>query len=247
MQCRTIGIIGYGQFGQFIEKLFTIYAPHIEVKKRDIHPSIDTLTPLETVCEADVVFLSVPIKALQQTLITIRPLIHQQTVLVEVSTVKEAPVERLQPLREECYFLATHPMFGPYSYQKKGSLQNLRLVICDHNLPEHDYTSVRNLLQLLQLTVIELSAKQHDILLAESLFLTHYLTQTLLKAGMVRTEIDTVSFGNLMDVVESVKNDTALFQDVRRYNTYCKDMLIKRHDAQKHIEDLLLKETPPLI
>jgi prephenate dehydrogenase len=89
------------------------------------------------------------------------------------------------------------------------------------------------------LTIIMLSDK-HDEHLAETLFLTHYVGQIVAEAGFDRTTIDTVSFGFLMDAVESVKNDRQLFLDVWRYNPYCKAMITKFHQAQKNIEGLLI-------
>jgi hypothetical protein len=40
-----------------------------------------------------------------------------------------------------------------------------------------------------------------------------------------QTLIYTVSFGYLMDAVESVAQDDALFRDVYRYNPFCTEVL----------------------
>lgn len=242
---HQVGIIGYGQFGSFIHHLLKTYAPHLTVLRYDPLFSSEQSDTLHTVCASDIVFLSVPVRVLQETITHIASLVSPTTLVIDVSTVKEKPVERLQHLRHRCLFLATHPMFGPYSYQKKWSLHWLRLVVCDHNLSDDQYAAICACFRLLQLDTIVMSAQQHDKLLAESLFLTHYLTQTLITAGLVRTEIDTVSFGNLMDVVESVKNDKALFQDVRLYNPYCKKMLERWHAAQHQIENTLAALSGP--
>jgi prephenate dehydrogenase len=84
-----------------------------------------------------------------------------------------------------------------------------------------------------ELTVLSLTADEHDRLIAETLFLTHLVGQTVHKGGFERTAIDTVSFGFLMDAVESVAHDEALFRDVYAYNPYCKDVLARFEKAQK--------------
>ena len=62
------------------------------------------------------------------------------------------------------------------------------------------------------------------------------------KAGYKRTEIDTVSFGYLMDAIESVQNDTALFQDVYKYNPYCKRVIDTLEKAEHEVSLLLAEE-----
>ena len=80
-----------------------------------------------------------------------------------------------------------------------------------------------------------MNADEHDKHLAETLFLTHYIGQSILKAGFTRTEIDTLSFQFLMDAVESVKDDKKLFADVYQFNPYCREVAERLHAAQVEI------------
>ena len=132
-------------------------------------------------------------------------------------------------------------MFGPYSYAQVWSLKDLRLVVCSHTLTDEQYSQFEVLTRLLQLHVILCTAQHHDQMLAQSLFLTHYLSQIVVKAWLENTQIDTISFGNLMDVVASVRNDTQLFHDVRAYNPYCKEV-VKQIEEPKKMVDLKLRE-----
>ena len=84
-----------------------------------------------------------------------------------------------------------------------------------------------------------MSAEQHDRHLAETLFLTHFLGQTVARGGFDRTEIDSISFGFLMDAVESVKRDTELFRDVYRYNPFCEEVLRRFEKAEGEVHALL--------
>jgi prephenate dehydrogenase len=91
----------------------------------------------------------------------------------------------------------------------------------------------------LELKVLELTADEHDRLIAETLFLTHLVGQTISKGSFERTSIDTVSFGFLMDAVESVAHDEALFRDVYRFNPYCKEVLARYEAAERAVKDSL--------
>ena len=84
-----------------------------------------------------------------------------------------------------------------------------------------------------------MSPEEHDKHLAETLFLTHLVGQIIARGEFGRTEIDTVSFGYLMDAVESVKHDTELFQDVFRYNPYCRQVLERFGVAEQAVQALL--------
>jgi prephenate dehydrogenase len=80
--------------------------------------------------------------------------------------------------------------------------------------------------------VVEKTAETHDRELAETLFLTHYIGQIVARGGFERTEIDTLSFGYLMDAVDSVRHDGRLFEEVYRFNSYCRQV-IDRFDASE--------------
>ena len=93
--------------------------------------------------------------------------------------------------------------------------------------------------QELGFDVVEMDAEAHDRHLAETLFLTHFVGQTISRAGFNRTEIDTVSFDYLMDAMESVRHDTELFKDVFRYNPFCEEVLKRFEKAEGEVHSLL--------
>jgi hypothetical protein len=81
-------------------------------------------------------------------------------------------------------------------------------------------------------------------MLAETLFLTHYVAQMVAAGGFVRTDIDTLSFGYLMDAVESVKGDTELFRDVFAFNPYCRETIARLEKAEAGVHTLLERDAP---
>ena len=131
-------------------------------------------------------------------------------------------------------------MFGAESYKKTdGDVSGYRIVVTGTNIEEGEYAALCVWLTGLGFTVLEMTADEHDKLLAETLFMTHYIGQVMSTAGFVRTDIDTVSFGYLMQAVESVRQDQKLFLDVYKYNPYCEAAAVRFHDAQEAVLESL--------
>lgn len=235
----SIWIIWRWSFWQFINTLIDQYSPNTPRRVYDPYKDSPRESTLQEVCSCDILFLAVPIRNFEQTLIDCKSHIGENTILIDVCTIKVYSQGCLQKYLPNQSYLCTHPMFGPYSYAQQWTLKDLRLVICSHTLSNEEYEKILSLTRLLQLTVVECSADQHDQMLARSLFLTHYLTQIVVEAGLENTQIDTISFGNLMDVVASVRNDTQLFHDVRTYNPYCKKLVDQFSLAKKSIDKRL--------
>jgi prephenate dehydrogenase len=161
-------------------------------------------------------------------------------VIVDVATVKVHTVEILERLASDRQWIAMHPMFGPESFKKThGDISGYRIVLAAHTIPEAAYASLRAFLTTCGFTVIEMDAQQHDRQLAETLFLTHYIGQIITHAGFERTDIDTVSFGYLMNAVESVRNDEELFKDVFKFNPYCAEILSRFETGEREVQSLL--------
>lgn len=245
MIVNSIGIVGYGHFGQFVEALVRRFLPDVDVRVFSRRAEIDgqTFYSLADVGAADVVVLCGAIREYETQLRSILPYVHEHTVLVDVATVKKYPTSIFQAEAGACRWVSCHPMFGPESYKKTNQdVSGFRIVVTDYTLVNDDYVQVKAFLQRLGFLVIEMSADEHDRLLAETLFLTHYIGQTIHAAGFQRTNMDTVSFQSLMNAVESVVGDKQLFEDVYRFNPYCTDVAQRFHAAQEHVFQALPKD-----
>lgn len=237
----TVGIVGYGHFGQFLHELGGRFFPEVKIKIYSRRAEIDNQAffSLEEVATCDVVILCGAIKEYEEQIKTIVKLSLPETIIVDVATVKKHTSELLREHCEGRRFLSTHPMFGPESYKKHGgNVSGFRIVVTDYVLANDQYQILKNTFATLGFLIIEMTADEHDKRLAETLFLTHYVGQSILKAGFNRTAIDTLSFQFLMDAVESVKDDIELFRDVYHFNPYCKDVAKRLHEAQ----DTVFKE-----
>ncbi|HEX4271586.1 MAG TPA: prephenate dehydrogenase/arogenate dehydrogenase family protein [Rhizomicrobium sp.] len=241
---RSLGIIGHGDFGRFLEMLARRFAPGVAVRvyARKAAPDGQRFFTLEETCQSDVVIISVSIRAFAGMLAQVLPLLKPGAILIDVNTVKEHPAKLLRESAKGVRYVTSHPMFGPYSFEKQGaSLKDLRLVIADHTLAADEMADAIAWLKGLGLNVMEMTPEAHDRMLAETLFLTHYVAQAVARGGFVRTDIDTLSFGFLMDAVESVRSDTELFRDVFAFNPYCEEIIRRFEKAEAEVHALLEK------
>lgn len=242
MTVSSVGIIGYGNFGAFLHVLLKRFVPAVKVKVYAPEKKPDGLTffTLEKTAQSDVVVLAVPIGKFEEVLAGALPHIPPASIIVDVATVKLHTSEVLRRLASGRPYIATHPIFGPESYAKReGDVSGFRIVISDHALPEDSYRTTVDFLRSCGFNVIEVSADEHDKRLAQTLFLTHFIGQTITETGFDRTDIDSVSFGFLMDAVESVRHDTQLFHDVYKYNPHCKAILDSFEEAEARVRKML--------
>lgn len=242
MEIRTLGIIGHGSFGALIVTLTARFASTVSVKIYSSRSAPDGVRffSLEEVAACDAVVLAVPIHAFENILKKVAPLTKPDTILVDVATVKLHTAALLEKDAGGRPYLALHPMFGPYSYEKRGNdVAGFRIVATGYTIPQHAFESLKAFGEELGFNIIEMTSESHDRHLAETLFLTHLVGQVVTEGKFGRTEIDTVSFGFLMDAVESVRNDTELFKDVYRFNPYSKEVLARFEDAADRVKKLL--------
>lgn len=242
---NTVGIIGHGHFGKFLHELGSRFFPEVEFRlhSRRHEPDGDTYFDLKTASQSDVVILCDGIHEYEERMVAVLEYERPDSILIDVATVKKHTSELCRAHCDGRYFISTHPMFGPTSYAKsKGNVDGFRIVVTDYVLPNDSYQQLKAQFANFGFNIIEMTADEHDKRLAETLFLTHYIGQSILKAGFERTELDTLSFQWLMDAVESIKDDKQLFKDVYNYNPYCKAAAEKLHAAQEEVYSDLHKE-----
>ena len=242
MAIKTIGIVGYGAFGKLLHALINRFVPTVQVLlySRSQIPDSITFFSLAQVCATDALVLAVPIHRFEEVLTSIISLLRTDTILVDVSTVKVHTLKVLKRLVPHQQYISTHPMWGPESYTKHNEdISGFRIVITDHTLAHDHYQKLTSFLGEIGFKILCMTADAHDRQLAETLFLTHYIGQIVAHGGFARTEIDTVSFGYLMDAVESVRHDAVLFRDVFRYNPYCQEVLNRFEREEKEVRALL--------
>jgi prephenate dehydrogenase len=128
----TIGIIGFGRFGQFIAKTFARHGTIVVTSRSDYTEIANEMgasyVPLDDpdsflAKDLDVIILAVSILSFESTVKSLVPALEAHVakdgkgpLLVDVLSVKEHARDiLLKYLPPECDILCTHPMFGPDS------------------------------------------------------------------------------------------------------------------------------------
>lgn len=238
-----IGIIGFGRFGRLMSKYLTaefeVYAYDIEDKSEAIAEAGAVAASLEEVCRQKIVILAVPISGIQDVLEKIAPLLTNDTLVVDVCSVKVYPVQWMKEiLPDHVSILATHPMFGPDSAAK--TLVGSKIVLCKVRIDDEHYSQIKSYLASRQLTVIETTPEEHDKEIAVSLALTHFIGRSLSEFGASQQLIDTEGYKRLLHILEVVDHDTwQLFLDMNHYNPYAREKRKVFLDAMQSIEEKL--------
>jgi prephenate dehydrogenase len=235
-----IGIIGFGRFGRLMSKYLTgefeVYAFDIEDKSDAIAETGAVAASLKEVCRQKIVILAVPISGIQDVLQKIAPMLSDDTLIVDVCSVKVYPVQWMKEiLPDSVSILATHPMFGPDSAAK--TLVGSKIVLCKVRIDDEHYSQIKAYLASKQLTVIETTPEEHDKEIAISLALTHFIGRSLSEFGASQQLIDTEGYKRLLHILEVVDHDTwQLFLDMNHYNPYAREKRIEFIKAMQNIE-----------
>ncbi|KAK4277774.1 hypothetical protein QN277_015722 [Acacia crassicarpa] len=247
-----IGIVGFGNFAQFLAKAFirqghTLCATSrsdysLHCSELGIHFFRDVTALFDA--DNDVVLISTSILSLSEVLRSL-PLdrLKRPVLFVDVLSVKEYPRQALlEVLPEESDILCTHPMFGP-----QGAKDGWR----GHNFM---YEKVRirnegtcsNFLQIFAsegCTMLEMSCEEHDKLAAKTQFITHTVGRTLGELEITSTPIDTKSFQTLLQTKETMmRNSFDLFYGLFIHNRFARQELENLENALRKVKETLIQK-----
>lgn len=216
---KSVGIIGFGSFGQFMAK-------HLEPYFKVIHfdPKSALSMDLDTVCQADFLILCVPVQVLEETLITIKSKIPLKTIVIDVCSIKCMPLGLMQKhLPDKVAFLCTHPLFGPKS--GANGIVGLNIAICEGRMSHEKLIKIRKFLtEELKLNVIDTTADEHDHQMAYVQGLTHFIAKGLSKMDIPENlNLKTATFEHLIKLKEIVGMDSEeLYKVIQTLNPHTK-------------------------
>lgn len=227
MDTYRIAIIGKGNFGSALERLFRKYATQYEILQLDKSPDSETIENVEQLQHCNAVIPAVPLSKFEVVINQIKSLIKPGSLVIDVCTTSCYPAEVMKKhLPESVHLMSTHPLFGPESLETAGwDLTGLNLVIWPLRMPEAVYESISQALTKTGINVIHKSPEEHDQTLAESQFLSLLVGALLEKLDIQSTAMNTRSFDELLDVKATTRNDYHILLDVFRFNPYCKPKL----------------------
>ena len=222
---NQIGIIGFGRFGKvlarILQKGFNVIA--YDPNFHDQYECVKTTT-LDLLLEAKTIFVCVPISQLESVIKKISPNLSVDTTIIDVCSVKLYPKKVMEKyLPKNIGYIATHPLFGPDSFNLN---KNLKMTMYAEKDIYKVYNFWKEFFSGQGIEIINMNPKIHDKLAANSQGLTHFIGRTLMNFGAKRTNIDTEGYRNLLNLMEQTCNDTQqLYNDLQKYNPYTKKMI----------------------
>jgi len=227
-----IGIVGFGNFGQFVAKRIISKGHTVIATSRGDYTAVAEnlgacfYPDIDDFCEEhpDIVILSTSILSTEKVLREFPfQRLRRNTLFCDVLSVKQFPKQLfLKLLPKNFDILCLHPMFGPDS--GKGSWRDLPLVYEKVRVGEEKSRKNRcdQFLHLFEdegCRMVEMSCEEHDRQAASSQFITHTVGRMLGTMELADTSISTKGFESLRSLVDNTYNDSFdLYYGLFMYN-----------------------------
>ena len=176
-----IAIIGAGKMGVWFAKFFQSKGYSViladrkkeKIAKLKKESQVEMTTDFkEAVRDADQVLICVSINAFEEVVKTISPAIHEGQVVMDICSIKEAPVKIMHENLKGALVLGTHPVFGPGS----NGVKHKAYILTPTNAKEQEFAEkFKNWLEQEEAHVFVMSPKRHDELMSIVLGLPHFL------------------------------------------------------------------------
>jgi prephenate dehydrogenase len=220
-----IGIYGTGRFGSFWATTLASAATVLTFNRSDrpVPPGC-TGASLAELGSCDAVMLCVAISAVQDALDLLIPHLDPGTVLMDTCSVKVHPARLMEAAAPDANpVIATHPMFGPDS--AGDGIGGLPMVFSPVRAAPETIDLWYRFFSDLGLRVIRMTPDEHDREAAFTQGVTHFLGRVLADMDLQQSEIATVGYRKLLEVMAQTCNDPyQLFVDLQRYNPHTGEM-----------------------
>ena len=218
-----IGIIGFGQFGQFMARHLAPFFETAVCDTADLKPEAEKIgvgwSDFETVAGRKIVIFAVPLKSFETVLRRAVPFLRENALCFDVCSVKIEPLRLMcEILPETVEIVGTHPLFGPQSGRE--GIAGLRVALCP--LRTKNAGKIKTFLaEDLKLKVLEKSPEEHDREMAHVQALTHFVARALDELHVVDSDLATVSYEELMRAARLVSEDSwELFRTIQQGNPF---------------------------
>jgi len=218
----ALALIGYGRFGSLTAHHLKEYF-HVLVfdsrKSIRLERGLRRCTFREA-ARCSTIILAVPISSLQSVLRKLSPQIRPKTLIIDVCSVKVAPIRWMKELLPPtAHILGTHPLFGPDS--ASTTLHGRSIVLCPTRIPHQMFSGISTGLRKAGLSVSIMTPNRHDLAMARSLFLTQFLGRGL-GTRFIRSEIPATENYNMLRriILTSMLDSRQLLNDMYRFNSH---------------------------
>ena len=246
---KQVSIVGFGRFGKVLYRLLkddftvTLYSRSKITDPSEFNQNTIVATCVEDIYRSDAIFYAVPIESFDQVISEHKRHFNNDHLLIDVLSVKMHPAKVFEKHLKgtKVQAMLTHPMFGPDS--SKWGFEDLPMILDKFKTNDNEYNFWKDYFISKKLRVIELTARQHDKLAANSQGLTHFVGRLLNAYDLKPTSIDTLGTKKLLEVREQTCNDTwQLFTNLQHYNPYTKNMRVKLGEKYDELYNKLLPE-----
>lgn len=236
-----IGIIGFGAFGQLAAKMLEqqtniVVTDLVDRSKEAKKIGVEFVT-LDKAAACDTLIIATPISSMSSVLDSIIPHLQKGALVLDVCSVKKKPADlMLEKLPKDVEIIATHPLFGP---QSTNTGKNI--VICPIRVKEQTLLKVLDFLNTEGLKVITCTPEEHDLEMAKSQAVCHFLGRALSQLGVTKGKFSTSSFSHLIESVNMVKDDSfELFCDLQNENPFAAEIRKNLIDELKRVNEALI-------
>lgn len=126
----------------------------------------------EAVNGAGYIVLSVPIDNFENVVGELQPLLTPDQIVLDITSIKEAPVEIMHKYLDKGIILGTHPVFGPGA----KSVRNQNFVLTPTNRQEVELADkIRGYLEVRGALVSVMTPREHDDMISIILGLAHFI------------------------------------------------------------------------
>jgi prephenate dehydrogenase len=220
---KDIGIIGFGQFGQFMAQHLVPFFEVSVYDKNDLSAEATAIgvnwSDFETVATKSIVVFATPLSSFEEVLKRTVPSLKPNALCLDVCSVKIKPIDLMREiLPQNVEIIGTHPLFGPQSGRK--GIQGMRIAICSVRTTQIE--RIRSFLTAeLKLRVFEKTPETHDEEMAHVQALTHFVSRALEELHIEGSELATVSYDEMMRAARLVSEDSwELFQTIQQDNPF---------------------------
>lgn len=220
MKVAIIG--GTGKMGQWFANLLKKEGKDVLITGRNEQKlleakkqlGVEISTDIEAVKSAGAVIIAVPIDTFETVVKELQPHIHPEQIILDITSVKVAPVSIMHRYLKSASVLGTHPVFGPGA----RDLVNKNFVLTPTNEKETALAEkVEQWLKERGARVTLMTPQEHDEMMAVILGLSHFIgivaAETLLSLGKLKPmgDIGGGTYKLLLTLAESVASEDAEF------------------------------------
>ena len=133
---------------------------------------VEAATNVEAVKRAEVILLSVPIDDFEEVVKQVSPYILPEQIIIDITSIKQSPIEIMHKHIKQGLTLGVHPMFGAGA----RGITNQNFVLTPTNKDERALAQkVREYLETRGARVTLMTPRQHDEMMSVILGLSHFI------------------------------------------------------------------------